>query len=129
VPDIVLSGATAESRAVEARLAAFVQAVRRRNGTRAVQFLSRQTAPRVRSAVARRDWPWRTAPHDIGPLFAQPRLRLHTLDVRGPRARVRIVPQRIDPGSFRAVGFYDIGMVQEGRRWQVRLPSAVGSRQ
>jgi hypothetical protein len=125
-PDIVLTGATAESRAVEARLAAFVRAVRRRNGARAVQFLSRKTPPRVRAAVARQDWPWRTAPHDIGPLFARPQLRLRTLELRGPRARVRLGPQRVDPDSFQAVGFYDLGMVREGRRWQVALPSSVG---
>src|SRR5947209_82183 len=64
-PDILLTGSTRETRAVEARAAAFVRAVRRRNGARAVQFLSRETAPPVRAAVARRDWPWRTPPQDL----------------------------------------------------------------
>src|SRR5947209_1861704 len=61
-PDIILTGATRETRAIEARLAAFVRAVRRRDGARAARFLSRETAPPARAAVARRDWPWLTAP-------------------------------------------------------------------
>ena len=122
-PDIVLTGATRETRAVEARAAAFVRAVRRRDGTRAVRFLSRQTAPRVRAAVARRDWPWRTAAQDLGLLFARRDLRLRTLALRQARARVRLAPQRRDPQSMEAVGFYDLGMVREGARWQVLLPA------
>src|SRR5436853_85049 len=66
VPDIILSGQTRESRAVEARLAAFVRAVRRRDGARAARFLSRETAPIVRAAVMQREWPWRAGPRDLG---------------------------------------------------------------
>jgi hypothetical protein len=121
-PDLVLAGRTRESREVEARLAAFVRAVRRRDGTRAASFLSRETAPSVRAAVTRREWPWRTAPQDLGPLFAVPALRLQTIALRPDRARVRIGPQRVNRHSLEATGYYDIGMVREGRWWQVRLP-------
>jgi hypothetical protein len=76
----------------------------------------------VRVAVARRDWPWRTASQDLAPLFAAPRLRLRTVGLRGRRARVRIGPQRVNPGGREGSGFYDIGMVREGARWQVTLP-------
>src|SRR5437870_3191960 len=110
-------------RAVEARLAAFVRAVQRHNGARAVRFLSRETAPVMRSAVTSQDWPWRIAPRDLAPLFALPRLRLQTMVLRRERARVRIAPQRLDPDSLQAAGFYDLGMVREGSRWQVTLPA------
>ena len=128
MPDVVLTGRTRESRAVEARLAAFVRAVRRRDGTRAARFLSQETAPSVRTAVARREWPWQTAPQDLGPLFALPGLRLQTIALRPDRARVRIGPQRVNRSSLEAAGYYDIGMVREGRWWQVRLPEAAGGR-
>jgi hypothetical protein len=126
VPGIILTGATRESRAVEARLAAFVRAVQRHNGARAVRFLSRETAPVMRATVASQDWPWRLAPRDLAPLFALPRLRLQTMVLRRERARVRIAPQRLDPDSVQAAGFYDLGMVREGSRWQVTLPSGRG---
>jgi len=122
-PDIVLTGATRETRAVEARAAAFVRAVRHRDGARAARFLSRETAPPVRAAVARREWPWRTAPQDLGLLFARQDLRLRTLGLRRERARVRIGPQHRHPYSLEAVGFYDLGMVRECARWQVTLPA------
>jgi hypothetical protein len=125
-PGIILTGATRESRAVEARLAAFVRAVQRHNGARAVRFLSRETAPVMRAAVAGQDWPWRIAPRDLAPLFALPRLRLQTMVLRRERARVRIAPQRLDTDSLQATGFYDLGMVREGSRWQVTLPSGRG---
>jgi hypothetical protein len=121
-PEILLTGATRETRAAEARLAAFVRAVRRRDGERAARFLSRETAQPVRTAVARREWPWRTAPQDLGPLFSSPRLGLRTVGLRGRRARVRIAQRRVNPGSREASGFYDVGMVREGARWQVTLP-------
>lgn len=127
-PDIILTGATRETRAVEARLAAFVRAVRRHDGARAARFLSRETAPPVRAAVARRDWPWRLAPQDLAPLFSLPGLRLRTLGLRRDRARVRIGPQRVNPYSMEASGFYDLGMVREGARWQVTLPRIVAPR-
>jgi hypothetical protein len=113
VPELVLTGGSREERAVEARLAAFVRAVR---------YLSRQTDASVRGTVARRDWPWRTAPRDLGPLFARPRLRLLTVALRPDRARVRIAPPGGDPNSLEAAGFYDVNMVREGPRWQVMLP-------
>jgi hypothetical protein len=127
-PEIVLTGRTRESRAVEARLAAFVRAVRRRDGARAARYLSRETAPSVRTAVARREWPWRTAPEDLGPLFALPGLRLQTIALRPDRARVRIGPQKVNRSSLEAAGYYDIGMVREGPWWQVRLPMSGGQR-
>jgi hypothetical protein len=123
VSGIILTGATRESRAVEARLAAFVRAVQRHNGMRAVRYLSRETTPMVRKAVARQDWPWRDAPRDLAPLFALPRLRLQTMVLRRERARVRIGPQQMDRGSLQAAGFYDLGMVREGARWQVTVPA------
>jgi hypothetical protein len=95
---------------------------------RAVRFLSRQTAPPVRAAVARRDWPWRTASQDLGLLFARPDLRLRTLALHRDRARVRIGPQHRDRSSMEAVGFYDLGMVREGARWQVTLPQPAAPR-
>jgi hypothetical protein len=122
MPEVVLTGRTQESRAVEARLAAFVRAVRRRDGARAASFLSRETAPSVRAAVTRQEWPWRTAPQDLGPLFAVPALWLQTIALRPDRARVRIGPQKVNRHSLEAAGYYDIGMVREGRWWQVRLP-------
>jgi hypothetical protein len=127
-PEILLTGATRETRAVEARLAAFVRAVRRRDGARAARFLARETPPPVRMAVARRDWPWRTASQDLAPLFAAPRLRLHTVGLRGRRARVRIGPQRVISGGREGSGFYDVGMVREGARWQVKLPRSAAPR-
>lgn len=127
-PAILLTGATRETRAIEARLAAFVGAVRRRDGARAARFLARETAPPVRAAVTRRDWPWRTASQDLAPLFTAPRLRLHTVGLRGRRARVRIGPQRVTPGSREGSGFYDVGMVREGARWQVKLPRSAAPR-
>jgi hypothetical protein len=129
VPELVLTGGSREERAVEARLAAFVRAVRRRDGARAARFLSRETEGGVRAAVARREWPWRTAPQDLAPLFALPALRLRTMALRPDRARVRIGPQRVSRDSVEAVGFYDIGMLREGRWWQVTLPASVDSRQ
>jgi hypothetical protein len=128
LPEVVLTGRTPESRAVEARLAAFVRAVRRRDGARAVRFLSRETQEGVRAAVVRGEWPWRTAPQDLAPLFALPALRLRTVALRPDRARVRIGPQRVSRDSVEASGFYDIGMVREGRWWQVTLPASAGSR-
>jgi hypothetical protein len=127
-PDILLTGATRETRAVEARAAGFVRAVRHRDGARAVRFLSRQTKPPVRAAVARRDWPWRTAPQDLGLLFARPDLRLRTLALRRDRARVRIGAQHQNRASMEAVGFYDLGLVREGARWQVTLPGPAAPR-
>jgi hypothetical protein len=127
-PDILLTGATRETRAVEARAAGFVRAVRRRDGARAARFLSRQTAPPVRAAVARRDWPWRTASQDLGLLFARRDLRLRTLALWQRRARVRIGLQHRNPSSMEAVGFYDLGMVREGARWQVTLPQLAAPR-
>lgn len=127
-PDIVLTGATRETRAVESRAAAFVRAVRGRDGARAARFLSRRTAPRVRLAVARRDWPWRTATQDLGLLFARHELRLHTLAMRRDRARVRLWTQQRAPGSREPAGFYDLGMVREGVRWQVLLPASSAPR-
>src|SRR5262249_55526736 len=127
-PEILLTGATRETRAVEARLAAFVRAVRRRDGARATRFLSRETARPVRVAGRRRDWPWQTAPQDLGPLFSSPRLKLRTVGLRGRRARVRIGQPRMDPGRREASGFYDVGMVREGARWQVTLPRLAAPR-
>ncbi len=127
-PAVLLVGRTRETRAVEARLAAFVRAVQRRDGRQALRFLSRETEPSVRAAVARREWPWRTAPQDLGPLFARPALRLRTVALRPDRARVRVAPQRVDPHSLEAVGYYDIGMVREGAWWQVTLPTVGGAR-
>jgi hypothetical protein len=122
IPDIILTGSTRETRAVEVRAAAFVRAVRRRNGIRAAQFLSRETAPPVRAAVARRDWPWRTPPQDLALLFSRPALRLRTLGLTRQHARVRLGPQHLNRRSLEAVGFYDLGMVREDARWQVTLP-------
>jgi hypothetical protein len=127
-PDIILTGATRETRAVEARLAAFVRAVRRRDGARAARFLSRETAVPVRATVARRDWPWRLAPQDLAPLFSLPELRLRTLGLRRDRARVRIAARRVNLHSREASGYYDLGMVREGARWQVTLPRIVAPR-
>jgi hypothetical protein len=123
-PEIVLTGRTRENRAAEARLAGFLRAVRRADGERAARYLSRSTALAVRQAVARREWPWRTAPQDLGLLFRLPALRLRTVALRGGRARVRIAPQQEDRKSTAPVGFYDVGMEREGSRWQVRLPAA-----
>jgi hypothetical protein len=127
-PEILLTGATRETRAVEARLAAFVRAVRRRDGRWAARFLSREMPPPVRAAVIERDWPWRTASQDLGPLFSSPRLRLRTVGLRGKRARVRIGQQRVIAGAREASGFYDVGMVREGTRWQVKLPRSAAPR-
>ena len=93
-----------------------------------MRFLSRQTKPPVRAAVARRDWPWRTAPQDLGLLFARPDLRLRTLALRRNRARVRIGAQHQNRSSMEAVGFYDLGLVREGARWQVTLPEPAAPR-
>ena len=38
--------------------------------------------------------------------------------------RVRIGPQHLNRSSLEAVGFYDLGMVREGTRWQVTLPAS-----
>lgn len=121
-PEILLTGSTRETRAAEARAAAFVQAIRHRNGPRAARFLSRETAPAVRAAVAQREWPWRQAPEDLALLFARPALRLRTLGMTRRHARVRLGPQHLDRHSREAVGFYDLGMVWEEGRWQVTLP-------
>jgi hypothetical protein len=123
-PDILLTGSTRESRAVEARAAAFVRAVRGRNGLRAVRFLSRDTAAPVRAAVARRDWPWRTAPQDLALLFSQPALRLRTLGITRTHARVRVGTPPMSRRSREPAGFYDLRMVREGARWQVTLPAS-----
>jgi hypothetical protein len=122
-PEIVLAGRTRASRAVEARLAGFVRAVRRRDGERAARYMSRTTARPVRLAVARREWPWRTAPDDLGRLFRSPALRLRTVALQSNRARVRIAPQQVDRNSTEPAGFYDVEMTREGNRWQVRLPA------